>query len=244
MYGRRFSVLLDYCVEQVVLPFSPPIFVSWHYTGSEHSTVPNTRYIYLVECGEDVDQVIILGQGRIAHQGPFAELQNTATAQRVAETVESPGSSGSTKDIDGVNTTTADPQPTHEDEQEAEDLATTSDSALYLFYFESIGLKFGLTVIFLAVLPVFLSQFTRKCPRCLQSPATEERQAFKRNAGTDQLCRDLAQMVDRVKQGELKERHVLWGVCGPSMRQHPDHRYRLLVRCLGSLTFTLDLRGI
>lgn len=130
---------------------------------------------HLVEYAEDVDQIIILDQGRITHQGPSAVVQNAAIAQKAVKTAESLGSSDFTECIEGENTTITKPQPKDEDEQEAEDLATTSDSSLYLFYFQSIGLKFGLAVICLAIIPVFLSQFTRECSWWLQSAAIEER---------------------------------------------------------------------
>ncbi|KAK1245968.1 hypothetical protein MKX07_005037 [Trichoderma sp. CBMAI-0711] len=116
---------------------------------------------HLLEYAEDVDQIIILDQGRITHQGPSAVVQNAAIARKAVKTAESLGSSDFTGCIEGENTTITKPQPKDEDEQQAEDLATTSDSSLYLFYFQSIGLKFGLAVICLAIIPVFLSQFTQ-----------------------------------------------------------------------------------
>ncbi|KAH0494604.1 hypothetical protein TgHK011_001220 [Trichoderma gracile] len=116
---------------------------------------------HLLEYAEDVDQIIILDQGRITHQGPAAVVQNAAIARKAVKTAEPLGSSDFTECIEGENTTINKSQPKDEDEQEAEDLATTSDSSLYLFYFQSIGLKFGLAVICLAIIPVFLSQFTQ-----------------------------------------------------------------------------------
>lgn len=91
-------------------------------------------------------------------------IRNIAAIRGAVEPVESSGPSNSARDIEGENTTRAKSQPKGEDEQKAEDLAMTSDSALYLFYFQSIGLKFGLTAICLAMIPVFLSQFTREPP--------------------------------------------------------------------------------
>jgi hypothetical protein len=111
---------------------------------------------------KDVDQVIILNKGGIIQQGSYAALHHMGALPEILDVTGSHSSSANATNIEEEMPVATTTEPKDENEQEAEDLAITGDSSLYLFYFRSIGWKFGLTAICLAMLSVFLQQFTRE----------------------------------------------------------------------------------
>ncbi|UKZ72509.1 hypothetical protein TrVFT333_000139 [Trichoderma virens FT-333] len=115
---------------------------------------------HTLEYLRDADQIIILEKGEIAHQGSYTVVRETATHlvnQDEKDPVPSPSPSETSEQVSAK----AHGESRDEDEQEAEDLARTGDSALYLFYFQSIGWKHALVALFTAMMPVFLQQFTQ-----------------------------------------------------------------------------------
>ncbi|KAL7941848.1 P-loop containing nucleoside triphosphate hydrolase protein [Trichoderma barbatum] len=108
----------------------------------------------------DADQIIILEQGRIAHQGPYAVVRETASLV-INQDEKSPVPSYSSSEADAERPTAIKGELKNEEEQEAEDLSKTGDSALYIFYLQSIGWKHASVALLFAIMPVFLQQFTQ-----------------------------------------------------------------------------------
>ncbi|RFU77117.1 abc transporter [Trichoderma arundinaceum] len=115
---------------------------------------------HTLEYLRDADQIIILENGEIIHQGSYSIVSEIASLL-VGQGKIRPVPSHSLSETSGQGPITVKSEPKDQDKQEAEDLARTGDSALYLFYFQSIGWKHALMVIFLGMLPVFLQQFTQ-----------------------------------------------------------------------------------
>jgi hypothetical protein len=120
-----------------------------------------TDGVTTVEYLRHADQIIILEKGEIAHLGSYVAVRGKASLL-LSHAENPPASSCSLSEISGQEeTATTKVDPKDEDGQEVEDVTKTGDSALYMFYFQSIGWRHASTALFLAILPVFLQQFTR-----------------------------------------------------------------------------------
>lgn len=110
---------------------------------------------------QDADQIIILDNGRIAHQGAFNELVDSVATLRRQQSKDDISSSESPLDEAEEKLPVVKRQDT--EVEETENLAQRmGDSSLYAYYFKSIGWKLGLGALFFSVTEQFFAQFARE----------------------------------------------------------------------------------
>ncbi|KAL7786231.1 P-loop containing nucleoside triphosphate hydrolase protein [Trichoderma ceciliae] len=109
---------------------------------------------------QDAEQIIMLDNGRIAHQGTFNDLCDSLAILKHQQGRENAAASEvSTGEIE-QKLSTVRRQDT--ETEETENLTRRmGDSSLYAYYFKSIGWKLGLGALFFSIFEQFLAQFAQ-----------------------------------------------------------------------------------
>jgi galactitol-specific phosphotransferase system IIC component len=110
---------------------------------------------------QDADQILILDNGQIAHQGTFDDLCDSVEILKHQQSRESALASEDSVDEIEQKLPTLRRQDT--EAEETENLTRRmGDSSLYAYYFKSIGWKLGLGALFFSTSEQFLAQFARE----------------------------------------------------------------------------------
>ncbi|RFU75576.1 abc transporter [Trichoderma arundinaceum] len=109
---------------------------------------------------QDADQIIILDNGRISHQGTFNDLVDSVAMLKNQQSRDS--ASTSEASVDEIEEKLPIIQRHVTEAEETVNLTQRmGDSSLYAYYFKSIGWKFGLVALFFSAMEIFLAQFAQ-----------------------------------------------------------------------------------
>ncbi|KAL7944723.1 P-loop containing nucleoside triphosphate hydrolase protein [Trichoderma barbatum] len=115
---------------------------------------------HTLEYIQDAEHIIILENGRIAHQGTFNELCDTVAILKSQQSKEDDSTSDdASNEVEQKLPSIRRQEP---EAEEAENLAQRmGDSSLYAYYFKSIGWKLGLGALLFSITEQFLAQFAQ-----------------------------------------------------------------------------------